>query len=56
MEYVWSAYEVMGEIIMKIGATKPVTKDTMPILKGVPGIARELQKEDNWCLYRGHLS
>jgi hypothetical protein len=25
----------MGDIIMKIGATKPVMKDTMPILKSV---------------------
>jgi hypothetical protein len=25
----------MGDIIMKIGATKPVMKDTMPILKRV---------------------
>jgi hypothetical protein len=24
----------MGEMMMKIGATKPVMKDTMPILKG----------------------
>jgi len=35
IEYVWSAYEVMGEMMMKIGATKPVMKDTSPILKGV---------------------
>ncbi len=32
MEYVWSAYEVMGEMIMKMGAAKPVTKDMKPIL------------------------
>ena len=37
MEYVWSAYEVMGEIMMKTGAMKPVTKDTIPILKEVSG-------------------
>jgi len=33
IEYIWSAYEVMGETMMKIGATKPVMKDTRPILK-----------------------
>ena len=39
IEYVWSAYEVMGEIMMKIGATKPVIKDTIPILKKEAGRA-----------------
>ena len=33
IEYVWSAYEVMGEMIMKMGAMKPVTNDTIPILR-----------------------
>jgi hypothetical protein len=27
----------MGEMMMKIGAIKPVMKDTMPILNGVTG-------------------
>ena len=27
----------MGEMMMKIGATKPVMKDTMPILKRMLG-------------------
>jgi hypothetical protein len=37
IEYVWSAYEVMGEIMIKTGAMKPVKKDTIPILKEVSG-------------------
>lgn len=44
MEYVWSAYEVMGEIIMKMGAAKPVTKDTMPILTGRPDTRRRCRR------------
>jgi hypothetical protein len=34
----------MGEMMMKIGATKPVMKDTMPILKGVLGARWEVGK------------
>jgi hypothetical protein len=44
IEYVWSAYEVRGEIIMKTGAITPVTKDAMPILREVLDVR---QKFDN---------
>lgn len=29
---VWSAYEVIGEIIMNMGATKPVMKEVIPMM------------------------
>jgi hypothetical protein len=31
MEYIWSAYEVIGEIMMNRGATKPAIKDKRPM-------------------------
>jgi hypothetical protein len=34
----------MGEMMMKIGATKPVMKDTSPILKGVLEARRRFVK------------
>jgi hypothetical protein len=43
IEYVWSAYEVMGEIMMKIGAMKPVMKDTTPILERGAGCAEMIR-------------
>lgn len=36
----------MGEMMMKIGATKPVMKDTSPILKGVSGARRKFEREN----------
>jgi hypothetical protein len=39
----------MGEMMMKIGATKPVMKDTRPILKGVSRARGGVEKENNWA-------
>jgi hypothetical protein len=37
----------MGEMMMKIGATKPVMKDTMPILKGVSRARWKVEKRES---------
>jgi adenylosuccinate synthase len=34
---IWSAYEVIGEMIMNIGARKPVMKEVSPIFEGLDG-------------------
>lgn len=52
IEYVWSAYEVMGEIMMKIGAMKPVMKDTTPILKRAPDARKWLERSCNVSIMR----
>jgi hypothetical protein len=37
IDKIWSAYEVIGERMMNRGATKPETKDRIPILLAVGG-------------------
>jgi hypothetical protein len=44
IEYVWSAYEVIGEIMMKIGAIKPVTNDAIPMLRRMLDRKKKLKK------------
>ena len=46
IENAWSAYEVIGEIIMNNGATKPDTNVTIPILKVLESLE---------CISRGLL-
>jgi len=42
----------MGEMMMKIGATKPVMKDTSPILKGVSEAQQRFVKSGMRVYYR----
>jgi hypothetical protein len=40
IEYVWSAYDVIGEIMMKIGATTAVINVAIPILESILDLLR----------------
>ncbi len=47
IEYVWSAYEVIGDIMINIGAITLVTKDAIPMLERVLLRAKDKAEKRN---------